>query len=198
MNLSDYTAYSPQIIIGACAVVLILMCLIVWAIGRRRSRRRTEALRSRFGPEYDAAVLQYGSRRAAEDALEARLRRVEHFEIRQVSATERARFMSEWEAVQARFVDHPRGAVTEADELINNLLAARGYPRATFEQRSGDLSVHYPRLMDAYRQANGITARAGKNEATTEELRTAMILYRALFEEMVQTKTVVMTRQEAA
>jgi hypothetical protein len=198
MNLSDYTAYSPQVIIGACVVVLILMCLIVWAVGRRRSRRRTEALRSRFGPEYDAAVLHYGSRRTAEAALEARLRRVEHFEIRQLSATERARFLSEWDALQARFVDHPRGAVTEADELINSIVAARGYPRAAFEQRSWDLSVHYPRLMDTYRQANGITARAGKNEATTEELRTAMILYRALFEEMVQSKTVVINRQEAA
>jgi hypothetical protein len=195
MNLN---AYSPQMIIGACAAVLIVMCLIAWGVHRRNSRRRTENLRARFGPEYDAALAHYGSRRRAEAALEARLNRVEHIEIRKLSATERARFMSEWDAVQGRFVDHPRGAVTEADELTNSILAAHGYPSGTFEQRSSDLSVHYPRMIDPYRRANAIVARAGKNEATTEELRTAMILYRALFEELVQSKTIEMRRAEAA
>jgi hypothetical protein len=195
MNLN---AYSPQIIIGACAALLIVTCLVAWGVHRRRSRRRTEDLRTRFGPEYDAAVGHYGSRSRAEAALEARLKRVEHFEIRKLSATERARFMSEWDAVQGRFVDHPRGAVTEADELTNAILTAHGYPSGTFEQRSSDLSVHYPRMIDPYRRANAIVARAGKNEATTEELRTAMILYRALFEELVQSKTVEMRRAEAA
>ena len=195
MNLS---AYSPQIIIGACVVVLIVMCLIAWGVHRQRSRRRTEDLRHRFGPEYDDAVVRYGSRSRAEGALEARLHRMERVEIRQLSPTQRARFMSEWDAVQARFVDHPRGAVTEADELVNAILVSRGYPGGTFEQRSSDLSVHYPRMIDPYRRANAIVAKAGKNEATTEELRTAMILYRALFEELVQSKTVEMRRAEAA
>lgn len=195
MNLS---AYSPQIIIGACVVILVVMLLIAWGVHRQRSRRRTAELRSRFGPEYDDALRHYGSRSRAEAALEGRLKRVDQFEIRQLSATERARFMSEWDAVQARFVDHPRGAVTEADELINTILVARGYPSGTFEQRSADLSVHYPRMIDPYRRANAIVARAGKNEATTEELRTAMILYRALFEDLVQTKTIEMRRAEAA
>lgn len=195
MNIN---AYSPQIIIGACVVVLVVMLLIVWGIQRQRSRRRTRELRSRFGPEYDTALVQYGSRRRAEAALEARLRRAERFEIRSFTPTERSRYIAEWDAIQARFVDHPRGAVTEADELINSILQGRGYPGGTFEQRSSDLSVHAPRLIDPYRRANAIVARAGKNEATTEELRTAMILYRALFEDLVQTKTVAMPRQEAA
>jgi hypothetical protein len=195
MNLN---AYSPQIVIGACAAILVVMILIAWGVSRQRGRRRTKELRERFGPEYDAALARYGSRRRAEDALESRLHRVEHFEIRQLNAVERARFSSEWDAIQARFVDHPRGAVTEADELINGIMVARGYPGGTFEQRSSDLSVHYPHLTDFYRQANRVTSRAGNNEATTEELRAAMIHYRAIFEELVQSKTVVMRRAEAA
>jgi len=195
MNIN---AYSPQIIIGACVVVLVVMFLIAWGVHRQRSRRRTEVLRHRFGPEYDVAVAHYGSRSRAEAALEERLHRAEHFQIRVLTPTERARYMSEWDAIQARFVDHPRGAVTEADELISTILVARGYPGGTFEQRSSDISVHYPRLVDPFRRANSITARAGKNEATTEELRTAMILYRALFEELIQSKTIAMPRQEAA
>jgi hypothetical protein len=195
MNLN---AYSPEIIFGACVAVLIVMLLIVWGVRRQRGRRRTEELRTRFGPEYDAALNHYDSRRRAEAALESRLHRMERVEVRQLSATERARFMSEWDAVQARFVDHPRGAVTEADELINSVLVTRGYPGSSFEQRSSDLSVHYPRLIDPYRRANAIVAKAGKNEATTEELRTALILYRALYDELVQTKTIQMPRAEAA
>jgi hypothetical protein len=195
MNLN---AYSPQIVISVCAIVLGVICLIAWGVYRHRSRRRTEELRRRFGSEYDSAVVHYGSRRRAEAALEARLKRVDQLEIRQLSETERARFLSEWDAIQTRFVDHPRGAVTEADELTNAILVARGYPGGTFEQRTADLSVHYPRMIDAYRRANAIVARAGKNEATTEELRTALILYRALFEELVQGKTIEMRRAEAA
>lgn len=195
MNLN---AYSPQIIIGACVVVLIVMLIIAWAVKRQKDRRRTEALRRRFGPEYDTALAHYGSRGRTEAALEARLRRVEKFQVRPLNATERSRFLAEWDSVQGRFVDHPRGAVTECDELINSLLQARGYPSGTFEQRAADMSVHFPRMMDAYRRAYAITARAGKNEATTEELRTAMILYRALFEELTQSKTIVMPRAEAA
>jgi hypothetical protein len=193
MNLN---AYSPQIIIGACAVVLLVMLIIVWGVMRQRDRRRTESLRQRFGPEYDAALTHYGTRRLAEAALVERLRRVERFPLRPLTATERSQFLVEWDAIQARFVDHPRGAVTEADELINSLMQLRGYPGGTFEQRSSDMSVHYSRLIDPYRRAHAITARAGKNEATTEELRTAMILYRALFEELLQSKTVQM--QQAA
>lgn len=195
MNIN---AYSPQIIAGACIVILLVMLLIAWGITRQRNRRRTAELRNRFGSEYDVAVREYGSRSRAEAALEARLHRVEALELHTLSANERGRFLAEWDSIQARFVNHPRGAVTEADELINGLLQARGYPGARFDQRAADLSVHYPRLVDPYRRANDIMVRAGKNEATTEELRTAMILYRALFEELLQTKTVTIHQQSRA
>jgi len=195
MNIN---AYSPQIIIGACVVVLLVMLVIAWGVIRRRNSKRRENLRLKFGPEYDAAVLQYGSRHKAEMALEARLRRVEKFELRPLTAAERSRYMADWDSVQARFVDHPRSAVTEADELVNSVLAKRGYPNGTVEQRASDISVHHSRLVDPYRRAYAVTAKAGKNEATTEELRSAMILYRALFEDLMQSKPVVMRQAQAA
>ena len=195
MNLNEY---SPQIIIGACAVVLMVMVLIAWGVARQRNMRRTTSLLARFGPEYDAAVQEYGSRRKGEAALEARLRRVSGLTLRPLEETERRRFMAEWDGIQARFVDHPRGAVTEADELINSALSARGYTGGRFDQKAADLSVHHARLVDPYRRANAVVVRAGKNEASTEELRSAMLLYRALFEELLQSKTVVMPQTRAA
>ena len=194
----DINAYSPQIIIGATVVALVIMLVIVWAIARQRSRRRTAALRARFGPEYDAALQEYGTRRKAELALETRLRRVEGLTLRPLEEGERMRYLAAWDGIQARFVDHPRGAVTEADELINSVLQARGYSGGRFDQRVADISVNHARLVDPYRRANAIMTRAAKNEATTEELRSAMILYRALFEELLQGKTVAVQRAEAA
>jgi hypothetical protein len=91
--------------------------------------------------------------------------------------------------VQSRFVDHPRGAVTEADELVSSLLKARGYPVADFDQRAADISVNHPRLVEYYRSAHGVAVRLGKDEASTEDLRTAMIQYRSLFDELVEVKT---------
>lgn len=195
MNLN---AYSPQIIIGACVVVLVVMLAIIWGIARKRSRRRTAELRSQFGQEYDFAVRQYGSKRRAEAELDTRLHRMKHLTLRPISADDRSRFLRDWDAIQARFLDHPRGAVTEADELIASVLQARGYPGARFEQRVADISVQHPRLTDPYRRANAITVRAAKGETTTEELRTTMILYRALFEELLQTRTTVIPQAEAA
>ncbi len=190
----DINAYSPQIVIGACVIVLLVMSLIAWGISRQRGRRRGEDLRLHFGPEYDSTMLRYGSRRRAEAVLEERLKRVERYPLRSPSPNEANWFHSEWEAIQARFVDHPRGAVTEADELINSLFQRCGYPGTHFEQRADDLSVNHPRLVDSYRRAYAITVRSAKNEATTEELRTAMILYRAIFDGIVQTKTVEIRR----
>ena len=194
----DLNGYSPEMIIGACVVAFVIMLVIAWAIVRQRSRRRTEVLRARFGAEYDVALAEYGSRRKAETALEARLHRVEGLALRPLEEAERLRYLESWDGIQARFIDHPRGAVTEADELINSVLQARGYTGGRFDQRVADVSVNHARLVDPYRRANAIVVRAGKNEATTEELRSAMILYRALFEELLQTKMVTMPRAEAA
>jgi hypothetical protein len=105
--------------------------------------------------------------------------------IRDLSTTERDRFIVEWHNVQSRFVDQPVAAVTEADNQINALLVARGYPVADFEQRAADLSVTYPSVMENYRLAHGVAVRTGDVEATTEELRTVMIQYHAIFDELL-------------
>jgi hypothetical protein len=183
-NGIEYQFTVTQLIVAALVLVLVVGIAIAWYVQRRKTR--TLALRNRFGSEYDRAVVTHGSSREAEAKLAARETRVNALEIRDLGVTERERFVAEWNAVQSRFVDHPKSAVTEADELVNALIEARGYPQSSFEQRADDVSVHYPRVMENYRLAHGIAVRLGRVDASTEELRTAMIQYRAIFDELVQ------------
>ena len=173
-----------QLIVAAVVLVVVVVIAVVAYLKHRRAR--TLAFRNRFGSEYDRAVLTHGSPQKAEAKLADRETRVEALKIRDLGATERERFVAEWHTVQSRFVDHPKAAVTEADELINALLEARGYPQASFEQRAADVSVHYPRVMANYRVAHSIAVRLDQVEATTEELRTAMIQYRTIFDDLLQ------------
>lgn len=177
---------SIELIVAAVALVVVV--LIAVAVYLRHRKAKTAAFRNRFGPEYDRAVLEHGSSRKAEAKLADRETRVEALKIRELGATERERFVAEWQTVQSRFVDHPKAAVTEADDLIAALLEARGYPKNSFEQRAADVSVTYPRVMENYRVAHAIAARPGLADASTEELRTAMIQYRSIFDELVQAK----------
>ncbi len=190
-----YNFTTLQIVIAAIALLLIVAIVVAALVARGKAR--TKAYRNRYGWEYDHAVLTHGSPRDAEAKLAGREARVEALRIRELGATERDRFIAEWQTVQSRFVDHPRAAVTEADDLVNSLLEARGYPHTSFEQRAADVSVSYPRVMESYRLAHAIAVRPGKGEATTEELRTAMIQYRAIFDELVKTQNLV-DRKSAA
>jgi hypothetical protein len=174
--------------ITIAVVLLVVLVMFVVALYMQHRKTRTLALRNRFGSEYDREVKMHPSARQAEAKLASRTNRVETLKLRDLAATEHERFVTEWRTVQARFVDHPKAAVTEADELINSLLEARGYPQAGFEQRASDVSVTYPRVMEDYRVAHAIAMRPGDKEATTEELRTAMIQYRSIFDELVQSK----------
>lgn len=196
--LMNLIAYSPQIIGASCAVVLLIMAFILLGIARQRARVRSEELRALFGPEYDVAVRQYGSRRKAEAILSGRLRRMHGTKLRELSSLDRDQFSRQWESIQGRFVDSPRGAVIEADDMIDSILRTRGYTGRTFEQRAADLSVSHARLVDSYRLANSIVARAGKNDVTTEELRTAMLLYRALLEALLSTGAIATVDSKAA
>jgi hypothetical protein len=183
MNFSSSTTTILMVVFGVIVVVLLALYLV-------RNKKKSAALRKRFGTEYERAVVTHGSERKAEAKLADREKRVEKLNIRELGATERERFIASWLTVQSRFVDHPKGAVTEADELVTSLLQARGYPLSNFEQRADDLSVDYPRLLENYRSAHSIAVRNGNVDATTEELRTAMIHYRGLFDELIQvTKT---------
>lgn len=175
---------NTQLIVTAVVLVVAVFIAVVAYLQHRKAK--TAAFRNRFGSEYDHAVLEHGSWRKAEAKLADRETRVEALKIRELGATERKRFVAEWQTVQSRFVDHPKAAVTEADDLIAALLEARGYPKDSFEQRAADVSVTYPRVMENYRVAHDIAVWPGRAEADTEELRTAMIQYRAIFDELVQ------------
>lgn len=179
-----YHLTNTQLVVGA--IVLIVVVLIIIGAYLEHRKTKTKALRDRFGTEYDRAVLTQGSPRKAENKLSDRETRVDALKTRDLDAHERDRFVADWKTVQSRFVDHPKAAVTEADDLVSALLEARGYPQSSFEQRADDVSVSYPRVMENYRLAHAVAVRLGQVEATTEELRTAMIQYRAIFDELVQ------------
>jgi hypothetical protein len=181
MNLSDVTTTQIAIII-AVAVILVGSAGI-WVL---MGKRRTEKLRSKFGgTEYTRAMEEGGSRQKAEAVLDKRTERVEGLHIRALSPGDRARFIESWHSVQARFVDGPGGAVTEADQLLSDVMSTRGYPISDFNQRAADISVSHPLVLENYRAAHEIAARQSRGQASTEELRQAMIHYRTLFDELV-------------
>jgi hypothetical protein len=166
-------------------VVILVIAVLAWLYVQKR-RNTTTALQQKFGPEYQRAVQQQGSERKAEAKLADREKRVEKLNIRDLDPMEHERFLKRWESVQSRFVDSPKGAVTEADDLVSSLVKTRGYPVSDFDQRAADISVDHPRVVENYRSAHEIALRVGKDAATTEDLRTAMIHYCTLFEELVQ------------
>lgn len=194
MNLQDLTPTQVAIIIAV--IVVIVGVILAFYL----QRRRTEKLRSRFGPEYERSIAESGDRRRAEAQLEKRAERVEKYHLRPLTAEDRARFTEQWDRVQAHFVDAPAGAVAEADQLLGDVMATCGYPMGDFEQRAADISVDHPVVVQNYRSAHDIAIRQTKGQATTEDLRRAMIHYRALFEDLVNERkeTVVTERKEVA
>jgi hypothetical protein len=177
-------------------LIVVLAALVAVAIAIVAIRKqRTAALRRRFGPEYERTVREHGPSRA-ESVLAQREKRVQKLNIRELSVDERERFVTEWRVVQSRFVDDPNGAVTDADELVTRLMQARGYPMSDFDQRVADISVDHPRVVDNYLAAREIAIRHGRGEATTEDMRNAMIYYRSLFDELLETRPV--ERREVA
>src|SRR5271157_635610 len=195
MNSMNMSALDPKLIV-LVAVVIVLIAALAWLYVRKR-RSTTVGLRQKFGPEYDRAVLAHGSERKAEAKLADREKRVEKLNIRDLDSMEHERFSKRWESVQSRFVDSPKGAVAEADDLVSSVMKARGYPVSDFDQRAADISVDHPRVVENYRSAHEIAMRVGKDQATTEDLRTAIIHYRSLFEELVQAPTTVKERDVA-
>jgi hypothetical protein len=168
------------IVIG---VVLIGIVGIASAMFLRK--HKTERLQTRFGPEYARAVEESGGRRKAEAGLEQRQKRVEGFAIRPLAASDRERYLASWHKVQAEFVDDPKKSVSEADQLLGDVMSTRGYSVGEFEQRSADISVDHPLVVENYRAAHEIAMRHASGQATTEDLRQAMIHYRTLFDELV-------------
>jgi len=174
---------------SAAAVIGIIVLLIVigvaaWYVAVQR--RRTMDLRAQYGPEYTHTVRQVGDQRRAEEELTKRQERVEYLDIRPLSAEQRGQFTQQWRNVQAMFVDDPRGAVTRADGLVEDVMKTRGYPVSDFDQRAADLSVHHGRVVQNYRAAREIAIRHRRGMATTEDLRQAMVYYRELFQDLLE------------
>jgi hypothetical protein len=168
------------IIIVAAVVVV---AIVVW---RALAAKKTRMLQGRFGSEYDRTLDSADSRRAAEADLEARAERRDELDIRPLAPGARERYLGEWQRVQARFVDDPDGAVREADMLIQQVMSDRGYPMDDFEQRANDISVDHPDVVENYREGHRLTRAAATGDGTTEDLRQAMVHYRALFDDLLE------------
>jgi hypothetical protein len=169
---------SALIILAVVAVVAVIAFVLL------SRTRRTQKLKSRFGPEYGRAVEEAGNRGRAEAKLEKLEKRVQGFKLSPLSPSARAEFVAEWQKVQGRFVDDPRGALTQADQLIQKMMAVEGYPVADFEQRAADISVDHPVVVEHYRAGHEIALHHSEGRASTEDMRQAMIHYRALFNDL--------------
>jgi hypothetical protein len=168
------------IVIAIAAVVV--LALVVWSALRTR---RTKTLKEGFGSEYDRTVAEAPSKREAEAELAERQQRRDELDVKPLESAARERYAEEWQATQARFVDDPGGAITEADVLIQRVMRERGYPVEDFEQRAADVSVDHPEVVNNYRAAHAISIAHERERASTEDLRLAMQHYRSLFDELL-------------
>jgi len=167
------------------ALVIVALAVAGWLVW---SRMRTSRLRTTFGPEYERAMDEAPSQRQAEAELEERRKRRDELDIRPLSPEARERHGEEWRAVQNRFVDDPVGSVREADGLVERVMAERGYPMEDFEAQADLISVDHPELVENYRSGHGIHEAYDRGDASTEDLRQAMVHYRALFVELLEAR----------
>ena len=164
----------------AIIVIVVLLAIVGLLVYRQR---RSAQLREGFGPEYDRAVSEHGDQRAAEAELQERRERRRSYDIKPLGAAARDRYGERWRAAQAKFVDQPASALTDADALLGEVMSERGYPVEDFEQQAADVSVDHPEVVEHYREAHAIH---GRRNASTEDLRQAMVHYRALFAELLE------------
>lgn len=174
---------NTPLIIAGVLVLAAVAGLIAWSASQKRRR---DELQRQFGPEYHRTLQETGSERRAQSVMEERQKRVEALQIRSLDPADRERYVEAWRGVQARFVDDPRGAVQEADQLVEEVMSARGYPMGQFDQRAADISVNHPQVVENYRHAHAISTADGREGAATEDLRQAMVHYRALFEDLLE------------
>lgn len=177
-NVPTDSSTSTWIIVAIVVLVVVVLAIVV-------QRRRSKALRERFGPEYDRAVRTSGSPQRAETELAQREKRYRKLDIRPLTPGARGRYAESWRLVQAHFVDEPAAAVGDADRLVGEVMRDRGYPVDDAQHRMDDLSVEHAAVLDNYRSATAIARRSERGEASTEELRQAMVSYRALFADLL-------------
>jgi hypothetical protein len=177
---------SPIVVIILIIVVLVIIAAIAFAV--RTSRRKK--LQSTFGPEYDRVVADTGSRSDGEKELRERERRHADLELKPLSAESEAQYSTAWEEVQIDFVDNPDQAVATADDLVTRLISERGYPSGDYDDQLANLSVDHARTLGHYRDAHAISLRSQDGEASTEDLRQALVHYRALFADLLGTEPI--------
>lgn len=181
---------TPELVALIAVIVVAALLVVGWLAFQRR---RSEGLRTQFGPEYERAVERAPDRAKAEADLQARRDRVDALAIRPLGRAANHRYAEEWASVQAMFVDDPDKAVEQADALIADVMRARGYPVGDFEQRAADVSVHHPAVVEHYREAHAIALANrdahgdGNGAGDTEALRRAFVHYRALFADLLET-----------
>jgi hypothetical protein len=180
----DMANTQTWIILGA----IVVLGLIVYSVWSFFQKKRSHGLKERFGPEYGRTVNQLGSQSKAESELNAREKRVASFNILPLEPAEAARFSAAWLALQSRFIDDPNGVLMQADRLVRELMGKRGYPVGDFEHRAADVSVDHPLVVEHFRAAQSIGSRNERGEADTEELRKAVVHYRALFDELLEVR----------
>ncbi len=163
-------------------IIILALAVIGWLIFKRQ---RSAHLQDRFGDEYEHTIEDSGDRSKAEAELAAREKRVKKLDIQPLSQTDKDRFRTSWTDVKALFVDNPKEAVVQADELLGDVMQTRGYPVSDFGQRSQDLSVDHADVVENYRAAHDIAVRQERGEAATEDLRQALIHYETLFADLV-------------
>jgi hypothetical protein len=184
LSVLEVSQMNTWIWLAVVVVALVVVAAIAWTYLRKQ---RSQQLRQRFGPEYQRVVKQYGSESQAEQVLAAREKRVEQLNIHPLAPGEQDRFAERWRSVQAQFVDDPGEAVAKADQLVKEVMKAEGYPMGNFEERAADISVQHPAVVENYRKAHKIELQREEGKASTEDLRNAMVAYRALFEELLGT-----------
>ena len=179
---------NTTIIIIVVVIVLVILGGILAPIFA--GRKRSERFHDQYGPEYDRTVKSLGSDKKAQTEMDDRRKHVGTLNIRPLSDVQRQRYLADWKAVQANFVDQPGQATAQADHLIMEVMQLRDYPISDFEQRAADVSIQYPTLVGNYRAAREIALRNEQHHAGTEDLRQAMIHYRDLFDELLKAETV--------
>jgi hypothetical protein len=179
-------------------VIAVILFLVVFGLILApifSHRRRGQKFHDKFGSEYDRTVKSMGNSKLAQTEMNAREKHVGTLDIRSLSLSERDHYLAEWTAIQTKFIDHPGQATVEADHLIMEVMQKRAYPVSDFEQRAADISINYPDLVSNYRLARGIAIKNEHHQASTEELRKALVYYRSLVDELLKTETVVPEKQ---
>ena len=168
------------------AVIIAIAAVVIVAIAAAVMIARRRALRRRFGPEYEHTVASKGGHREAGSALRDRLKEHDELDLRPLPRELRDEYSEDWKRLQLAFVDAPKTAVTQADSLVTRVLRDRGYPVDGFDHQSDLVSVDHPDIVANYREGHRVLSMSAQDRASTEDMRKALICYRAVVDELLE------------